>query len=78
MKYKLKEQPETLQQRLRKRAEIRLQIQSRKSVLLNEPDRLAELLVEAADKIDELDKECGELMDIIDRQENTMDSMRFR
>lgn len=69
---------ETLQQRLRKRAEIRLQIQSRKSVLLNEPDRLAELLVEAADKIDELDKECGELIDIIDRQENTMDSMRFR
>lgn len=60
---------ETLQQRLRKRAEIRLQIQTRKSVLLNEPDRLAELLIEAADKIDELDKECGELMDIIDRLE---------
>ena len=34
--------------RLRKRAEIRRQISSRKSVQNNEPDRLADLLEEAA------------------------------
>lgn len=40
--------------RLRKRAEIRRQITTRKSVQNNEPDRLADLLEEAADKIIQL------------------------
>ena len=37
--------------RLRKRAEIRRQIPSRKSVQNNEPDRIADLLEEAANEI---------------------------
>jgi hypothetical protein len=37
--------------RLRKRAEIRRSITTRKSVQENQPDRIAELLDEAADKI---------------------------
>lgn len=41
--------------RLRKRAEIRRQIPSRKSVLQGEPDRIADLLEEAADYIDRLE-----------------------
>lgn len=40
--------------RLRKRAEIRRQIPNRKSVQENEPDRLADLLEESADAIEEL------------------------
>jgi hypothetical protein len=40
--------------RLRKRAEIRRQIPSRKSVQEGSPDRLADLLEEAADEIERL------------------------
>lgn len=40
--------------RLRKRAEIRRQIDSRKSVQEGKPDRLSELLEEAADCIEKL------------------------
>jgi hypothetical protein len=40
--------------RLRKRAEIRRQIQSRKSVAEGKPDRIAELLEEAAEEIESL------------------------
>jgi uncharacterized coiled-coil protein SlyX len=40
--------------RLRKRAEIRRQIASRKSVQEGKPDRLSDLLVEAADEIEKL------------------------
>lgn len=40
--------------RLRKRAEIRKQIQHRKSVMEGKPDRLAELLEEAANEIEQL------------------------
>lgn len=40
--------------RLRKRAEIRRQISTRKSVQNNEPDRLADLLDEAAAEIERL------------------------
>lgn len=40
--------------RLRKRAEIRRQIPSRKSVQNGEPDRIADLLEEAADEIERL------------------------
>ncbi len=40
--------------RLRKRAEIRRQIPTRKSVLENQPDRIADLLDEAANTIEQL------------------------
>lgn len=40
--------------RLRKRAEIRRNIQSRKSVQEGKPDRLAELLEDAAKEIEKL------------------------
>jgi hypothetical protein len=46
---------ETLIHRLRKRAEIRLSITSRKSVQENLPDRISELLLEAASRIKELE-----------------------
>ena len=46
---------EDLVYRLRKRAEIRRQIPSRKSVQENAPDRIADLLEEAADKIEQLE-----------------------
>jgi hypothetical protein len=42
--------------RLRKRAEIRRQIQDRKSVQEGRADRIADLLEEAADEIDRLKK----------------------
>lgn len=42
--------------RLRKRAEIRRQITTRKSVQNNEPDRIADLLEEAANEIELLRK----------------------
>ena len=40
--------------RLRKRAEIRRQIPDRKSVQENKPDRIADILEEAANEIDRL------------------------
>jgi hypothetical protein len=40
--------------RLRKRAEIRRQIQGRKSVEEGQPDRIADLLEEAANEIERL------------------------
>ena len=48
---------EDLIYRLRKRAEIRRQIPSRKSVQNNEPDRIADLLEEAANEIERLRNE---------------------
>lgn len=42
--------------RLRKRAEIRRQITTRKSVQEGQPDRIADLLEEAADEIERLRK----------------------
>ncbi len=42
--------------RLRKRAEIRKQIKDRKSVQEGAPDRIADLLEEAADEIDKLEQ----------------------
>jgi hypothetical protein len=43
--------------RLRKRAEIRRQIHGRKSVEEGKPDRIADLLEEAADEIERLKNE---------------------
>lgn len=48
---------EDLVTRLRKRAEIRRQISTRKSVQEGKPDRLADLLEEAADEIERLNEE---------------------
>jgi phage host-nuclease inhibitor protein Gam len=48
---------EDLVQRLRKRAEIRRQITTRKSVQNNEPDRISDLLEEAAIQIEALKKQ---------------------
>lgn len=48
---------ESLVYRLRKRAEIRRQIPSRKSVQEGKPDRIADLLEEAANRIEELQSE---------------------
>jgi hypothetical protein len=47
---------EDLVYRLRKRAEIRRQISSRKSVQEGKPDRIADLLDEAADEINRLEQ----------------------
>ena len=47
---------QSLLYRLRKRAEIRRQIQGRKSVEEGKPDRIADLLEEAANRIEELEK----------------------
>ena len=44
-----------LVERLRTRAKIRREIPSRKSVQNNEPDRIADLLNEAADRIETLE-----------------------
>jgi uncharacterized protein YlxW (UPF0749 family) len=49
--------PNDLVFRLRKRAEIRRQITTRKSVQNNEPDRIADLLEEAANEIEALQEE---------------------
>ena len=48
---------ETLIERLRKRAEIRRQIQTRKSVQEGQPDRIADLLEEAAKEIERLQEQ---------------------
>ncbi len=45
---------QSLVYRLRKRAEIRRQIPSRKSVVEGRPDRLADLLDEAANELERL------------------------
>jgi hypothetical protein len=51
--------PEDLVFRLRKRAEIRRQIPTRKSVKEGEPDRIADLLEEAANRIADLLEEAA-------------------
>lgn len=47
--------------RLKKRSEIRRQIPHRKSVINNEPDRIADLLEEAACEIENLRNELTKL-----------------
>ena len=51
--------------RLRKRAEIRRQIPGRKSVEEGTPDRIAELLEEAAKKIEDLLELNRDLQDLL-------------
>jgi hypothetical protein len=52
---------QSLVYRLRKRAEIRKQISTRKSVLEGKPDRIAILLEEAADEIERLNVHISNL-----------------
>jgi hypothetical protein len=56
--------------RLRKRAEIRRQIKDRKSVTEGKPDRIADLLDEAADEIDSLKKQIIALKIVLDVERN--------
>ena len=52
--------------RLRKRAEIRRQISSRKSVQQGKPDRISDILEEAANEIDSLRKKLSHFYDSLD------------
>lgn len=61
---------ESLIYRLRKRAEIRRSIQSRKSVQEGKPDRIAELLYEAADEIDRLESLVDRLYKRLDTNDD--------
>lgn len=72
LRYKLKKPEESLVYRLRKRAEIRRNIQTRKSVQEGKADRIADLLEEAADEIYKLESVIGEMDDIIDRLERRL------
>ena len=74
LRYKLKKPEESLIYRLRKRAEIRRGIQTRKSVQEGKPDRIADLLEEAADEIYKLESVIGEMDDIIDRLERRLNA----
>ena len=56
--------------RLRKRAEIRRQISSRKSVQEGRPDRLSDLLEEAADELESLRKQVTALKVVLDVERN--------
>lgn len=57
---------ENLVFRLRKRAEIRRQIGSRKSVQEDRPDRISDILEEAANEIESLRKKLSHVYDSID------------
>jgi hypothetical protein len=62
--------------RLRKRAEIRRQIPDRRSVQAGEPDRIADLLEEAADELTELRALRYELMGVLaDCEESGYDAV---
>jgi hypothetical protein len=62
--------------RLRRRAEIRRQIKDRRSVQAGEPDRIADLLEEAADELTELQALRYELMGVLaDCEESGYDAV---
>jgi hypothetical protein len=65
---------ESLIYRLRKRAEIRRSINSRKSVQEGKPDRISDLLEEAAEEICNLEAVIGEMDDTIDRLERRLNT----
>jgi hypothetical protein len=56
---------EDLIERLEKRAEIRRQISTRKSVQEGKPDRIADLLEEAANEIEKQKNEIRDLEDLL-------------
>lgn len=62
--------------RLRKRAEIRRQIPGRKSVEEGAPDRIANLLEEAANEIERLNTEVASLEDIIEQMQVELKSRK--
>lgn len=74
MLIKLKKPEESLIYRLRKRAEIRRSINSRKSVQEGKPDRISDLLEESANELYRLETLVGELDDIIDRLERRLNN----
>ena len=61
---------QSLVYRLRKRAEIRRQISTRKSVQEGQPDRLSDLLEEAATEIENLRKQVTALKVVLDVERN--------
>lgn len=61
---------ESLIYRLRKRSEIRRSIQSRKSVQEGKPDRIADLLEEAADEIIRLESLVDRLYKRLDTNDD--------
>lgn len=61
---------ESLLYRLRKRSEIRRGIQNRKSVQEGKPDRIADLLEEAADEIDRLESLVDRLYKRLDTNDD--------
>ena len=61
---------QSLVYRLRKRAEIRRQISSRKSVQEGRPDRLSDLLEEAADELESLHQQVTALKVVLDVERN--------
>ena len=76
---------EDLVYRLRKRAEIRRQIPTRKSVQDNQPDRIADLLEEAASEIERLnnilagvDRNTDSKEYIIGTEEGYNDFIKYR
>ena len=79
IKIKPKEPPEeTLVERLRKRAEIRRQIPTRKSVQENKPDRIADLLEEAATKIEADAKTISDLENCIGAMDDIIQSLEAK
>lgn len=74
---------ETLVERLRKRAEIRAQIASRKSVQEGKPDRIGEVLLEAATRLETLARHArrwksAAKMHRAVRRENAQDANEMR
>ena len=61
---------ESLVYRLRKRAEIRRQIADRKSVQEGKPDRIADLLEEAANEVESLKRKVIALKLLLDVERN--------
>lgn len=61
---------ESLVYRLRKRAEIRRQITDRKSVQEGKPDRIADLLEEAANEVESLKRQVIALKLLLDVERN--------
>jgi hypothetical protein len=59
--------------RLRKRAEIRRSITTRKSVQENQPDRIAELLDEAASEIEHLQRRVQYWIAVADKERDRGD-----
>ena len=61
--------------RLRKRAEIRRQIPGRKSVQEGKPDRIADILEEAANEIDALRGVIDEVSEFLPHSKNLFDKI---